>query len=163
MHPLKFPDSGIRAKVFVRKIGFKLRVMRLYRIELFYVFLLHFRSEGNEEEGQPATTNPHAGPATHGQAAARASPKGGLAMPARAIADRGHDRLRPAHRGGSRLQRGAHMGLPPAARVATPWRGSCQRARATAACVGAVAAATTTAQRGKELGNPLEKITILPL
>ncbi|RWW17359.1 hypothetical protein GW17_00018709 [Ensete ventricosum] len=37
------------AKVFVRKIGFKLRVMRLNRVELFYAFLLHFCSEGNEE------------------------------------------------------------------------------------------------------------------
>ncbi|RWW82110.1 hypothetical protein BHE74_00009446 [Ensete ventricosum] len=25
MHPLRFPNSGIRAKVFMRKIGFKLR------------------------------------------------------------------------------------------------------------------------------------------
>ncbi|RRT44821.1 hypothetical protein B296_00030938 [Ensete ventricosum] len=28
MHLLRFPNSGIRAKVFVRKIGFKLHVMR---------------------------------------------------------------------------------------------------------------------------------------
>ncbi|RRT57275.1 hypothetical protein B296_00009440 [Ensete ventricosum] len=30
MHPLRFLKSGIRAKVFMRKIGFKLRVMKLY-------------------------------------------------------------------------------------------------------------------------------------
>ncbi|RZS19863.1 hypothetical protein BHM03_00052314 [Ensete ventricosum] len=67
MHPLRFPNSGIRAKVFVQKIGFKLRVMRLNRIELFYVFMLCFHSEGSEEEGRPATANPHVGPTTHGQ------------------------------------------------------------------------------------------------
>ncbi|RWV91930.1 hypothetical protein GW17_00045741 [Ensete ventricosum] len=76
MYPLRFPNSGIRAKVFVRKIGFKLRVMRLYRVESFYTFLLRFRSKGSEEEGRPATTSPHAGPATHNQAAAKASPQG---------------------------------------------------------------------------------------
>ncbi|RRT37001.1 hypothetical protein B296_00047523 [Ensete ventricosum] len=46
--------------------------MRLYCVESFYVFLLHFRSEGSEEEGRLATSSPHAGPATHGQAAAKA-------------------------------------------------------------------------------------------
>ncbi|RWV95104.1 hypothetical protein GW17_00042301 [Ensete ventricosum] len=40
MHPLRFPNSGIRAKAFVRKIGFKLRVMRLNHVESFYAFLL---------------------------------------------------------------------------------------------------------------------------
>ncbi|RWV84246.1 hypothetical protein GW17_00054050 [Ensete ventricosum] len=54
MHPLRFPNSGIRAKVFVRKIGFKLRVMILNRVESFYAFLLRFRSEGNKEEGSQA-------------------------------------------------------------------------------------------------------------
>ncbi|RZS28126.1 hypothetical protein BHM03_00061689 [Ensete ventricosum] len=39
MHPLRFPNSGIRAKVFVRKIGFKLHVMRLNRVELFYALV----------------------------------------------------------------------------------------------------------------------------
>ncbi|RWV94013.1 hypothetical protein GW17_00043488 [Ensete ventricosum] len=33
-----FPNSGIRAKVFMRKIGFKLRVMRLNRVESFNAF-----------------------------------------------------------------------------------------------------------------------------
>ncbi|RWW23102.1 hypothetical protein GW17_00012674 [Ensete ventricosum] len=76
MHPLRFPNSGIRAKVFIRKIGFKLRVMRLNRVESFYAFLLHFRNEGSEEEGWPATTSPHTRPATHGQAAAKPPYKG---------------------------------------------------------------------------------------
>ncbi|RWW35696.1 hypothetical protein BHE74_00059333 [Ensete ventricosum] len=43
MHPLRFPDSGIRAK-------------------------------GSEEEGRPATTSPHVGPATHGQADCKGLP-----------------------------------------------------------------------------------------
>ncbi|RRT75836.1 hypothetical protein B296_00005410 [Ensete ventricosum] len=32
---LRFPNSGIRAKDFMRKIGFKLRVMRLNRVDYF--------------------------------------------------------------------------------------------------------------------------------
>ncbi|RZS19666.1 hypothetical protein BHM03_00052099 [Ensete ventricosum] len=72
MLPLRFPYSGIRAKVFVRKIGFKLCVMRLYRVKSFNALLLHFRSEGSEEEGRPATASPHAGTTTYGQAAAKA-------------------------------------------------------------------------------------------
>ncbi|RWW25164.1 hypothetical protein GW17_00010509 [Ensete ventricosum] len=64
----KFPNSGIRAKVFMRKIGFKLRVMRLNHVESFYVFLLHFRSKHSEEEdGRPATTRPLAGAVGCGQ------------------------------------------------------------------------------------------------
>ncbi|RZS28739.1 hypothetical protein BHM03_00062391, partial [Ensete ventricosum] len=113
MHPLRFPNSGIRAKVFVRKIDFKLRVMRLNRVESFYAFLLHFCSEGNEE-GRPATASPYVGPSTHGQAAAKAPCKGavgcGQGQPEREAngarrgrsATRKHDRLRLAYRGDSR-------------------------------------------------------------
>ncbi|RWV91082.1 hypothetical protein GW17_00046662 [Ensete ventricosum] len=36
MHPLRFSNNGIRVMVFVRKISFKLRVMRLNCVELFY-------------------------------------------------------------------------------------------------------------------------------
>ncbi|RWV84892.1 hypothetical protein GW17_00053362, partial [Ensete ventricosum] len=93
MHSLRFPNSGIRAKVFMRKIGFKLLVMRLNRVEWFYTFLLHFRSEGNEEEGRPTTASPPCrtgrprpsrsqGPLQGGggrPAAARASPQGAVA------------------------------------------------------------------------------------
>ncbi|RWV78788.1 hypothetical protein GW17_00060194 [Ensete ventricosum] len=39
MHPLRFPNSGIRAKVFVRKIGFKLHMMRFNHVELFYALV----------------------------------------------------------------------------------------------------------------------------
>ncbi|RWV98364.1 hypothetical protein GW17_00038796 [Ensete ventricosum] len=45
MHPLRFPNSGIRANVFVRKMGFKLRVMRLNRVELFYALVAAIGSE----------------------------------------------------------------------------------------------------------------------
>ncbi|RZS27845.1 hypothetical protein BHM03_00061373, partial [Ensete ventricosum] len=58
MLSMRFSNSGIRAKVFVRKIGFKLLVMILNRIESFYAFLLRFRSEGSKEEGRPATASP---------------------------------------------------------------------------------------------------------
>ncbi|RWW56632.1 hypothetical protein BHE74_00036638 [Ensete ventricosum] len=66
MHPLRFPNNGISAKVFVRKVGFKLRMMRLNHVELFYAFMLRFRSEGSEE-GWPTTTNPHVESASHRQ------------------------------------------------------------------------------------------------
>ncbi|RWW01782.1 hypothetical protein GW17_00035161 [Ensete ventricosum] len=122
-----FPNCGIRAKVSMRKIGFKLHVMRLNHVESFYTFLLHFRSEGNEEEGREAATNPHVGPATHGQAkgpckgaidcsqgqpareadVARrgSSPHGRPTLLMGAAARRGgaceHDKLWPTRRGGS--------------------------------------------------------------
>ncbi|RRT35069.1 hypothetical protein B296_00047949, partial [Ensete ventricosum] len=55
--------------------------MRLNYVESFYAFLLCFRSEGSEEEGWPAMASPHARPATHSQAVAKAL--------------QGGDRLRP--------------------------------------------------------------------
>ncbi|RWW25468.1 hypothetical protein GW17_00010190 [Ensete ventricosum] len=66
MLPLRFPNSGIRAKVFMQKIGFKLRVMRLNRVKSFYAFLLRFCSKRSEEEdgllgllqGRPTTAWP---------------------------------------------------------------------------------------------------------
>ncbi|RZS15580.1 hypothetical protein BHM03_00047441 [Ensete ventricosum] len=142
-------------------IGFKLRVMRLNRVESFYMFLLRFRNEGSEEQGRPATASPHAGLATHGQppcraghprpgrvqdlpAAARASPQGGPAAPAGAVARRGD---------AGKHECSARKGLPPAAspisnrgampatEVAAPWQGGYRCAKAVAAC----AEATTTA------------------
>ncbi|RWW11221.1 hypothetical protein GW17_00025190 [Ensete ventricosum] len=69
---LRFSNSDIRAKVFVRKIDFKLHVMRLNRIEPFCAFLLQFciiRSK----EGWLAMARPPAGVAGHDQAACRGS------------------------------------------------------------------------------------------
>ncbi|RWW40380.1 hypothetical protein BHE74_00054209, partial [Ensete ventricosum] len=43
----------------------------------------------SEEEGQPTTANPHVGPATHGQAVARASPQGRPAPLAREATRKG--------------------------------------------------------------------------
>ncbi|RWV81148.1 hypothetical protein GW17_00057461 [Ensete ventricosum] len=60
MHSLRYPNSGIRAKAFMRKIGFKLRVTRLNRVELFFAFWLYFHNEGNEEEGQQCMARPPA-------------------------------------------------------------------------------------------------------
>ncbi|RZS04124.1 hypothetical protein BHM03_00034407 [Ensete ventricosum] len=108
MHPLRFPNRGIRAKVFVRKIGFKLRVMRLNRVESFYAFLLCFRSEGSPCKGQSsmATASPLAGAADHRQGgrptAARPPVRGDHPQWQQ---PRGHERLQPACKG-----------LPPAAR-----------------------------------------------
>ncbi|RRT80109.1 hypothetical protein B296_00006237 [Ensete ventricosum] len=42
MLSLRFPNNGIKSKVFVRKIGFKLHVMRLNHVELLYTFVLRF-------------------------------------------------------------------------------------------------------------------------
>ncbi|RWW11657.1 hypothetical protein GW17_00024720 [Ensete ventricosum] len=125
MHPLRFPNSGIRVKVFVRKIGFNLRVMRFYRVESFQCV----RSKNNEEglvargsrlrprptaRGQLATTNPPCrggwlhlrppckGAAYHPQGAAArrgiSSPRAATlpaACPQGAAANRGDDANRP--------------------------------------------------------------------
>ncbi|RWW33485.1 hypothetical protein GW17_00001779, partial [Ensete ventricosum] len=40
-----FPNSGIRAKVFVQKIDFKQRVMKLNSVESFCMFLQRMVSE----------------------------------------------------------------------------------------------------------------------
>ncbi|RZR73018.1 hypothetical protein BHM03_00019171 [Ensete ventricosum] len=79
MHPVRFPNSGIRAKVFVRKISLKLCVMILNRVESFYVLLLCFHSKDNKERGWPATTRPSARVAGNGQAPCR----GGQPWPTR--------------------------------------------------------------------------------
>ncbi|RWV95522.1 hypothetical protein BHE74_00003232 [Ensete ventricosum] len=98
MLPLKFPNSGVRANVFVRKIGFKLRVMRLNRVESFYMFLLHFYSE-RSEEGWPPMATPAIG------VRPRLLIRGWLDArrwsPVGAAVARGHDRLQSARRGSS--------------------------------------------------------------
>ncbi|RWW44291.1 hypothetical protein BHE74_00049962 [Ensete ventricosum] len=97
MHPLRFPNSGIRAKVFMRKIGFKLRVMRLNRVKLFYTFFLRFRSE---EEGRPATASPHAGLTTRGQVGYKGQPAAtGMASTCRGGACGRRQRPQPSCRG----------------------------------------------------------------
>ncbi|RWW50820.1 hypothetical protein BHE74_00042880 [Ensete ventricosum] len=115
MHPLRFPNSGIRAKVFMRKIGFKLR----------------FHSKGNKEKGQQGMARPPA----RGRLAAAKAPlqRGGWLRPGplQGEAARGHDRLqpRPPCKGAAgcgqapdkgRLPAGvaAHKGQPPAGATA---------------------------------------------
>ncbi|RWV87823.1 hypothetical protein GW17_00050144 [Ensete ventricosum] len=68
MLPLRFPNSCIRAKVFMRKVGFKLRVMRLNHVESFYTFLLHFYGKRSEERAQLAMARPSTGVAGYGLA-----------------------------------------------------------------------------------------------
>ncbi|RWW37037.1 hypothetical protein BHE74_00057898 [Ensete ventricosum] len=75
MLPLRFSNSGIRATVFMRKISFKLRVMRLNGIESFYVLLLRFYSE-RSEEGRPAVAISLVGVVGHGQAPCRGTTYG---------------------------------------------------------------------------------------
>ncbi|RWV85661.1 hypothetical protein GW17_00052531 [Ensete ventricosum] len=121
MLPLRFSNSGIRAKVFVRKIGFKLRVMRLNRVESLYVFLLRFRSEGSEEgrpalmQGWLATARPRPRPPARGRPPVGVAARRGGACK--------HDRLWPAHKGGSRWQCDARKGLSPLGRVAASGQG----------------------------------------
>ncbi|RRT50923.1 hypothetical protein B296_00032045 [Ensete ventricosum] len=49
-----------------KRLVFKLRLMKLNRIESFYTFLLCFHIEGSEERGQPAMARPSARAADHG-------------------------------------------------------------------------------------------------
>ncbi|RWV80149.1 hypothetical protein GW17_00058622 [Ensete ventricosum] len=72
MHPLRFPNSGLRAKVFMRKIGLKLCVMILNRVESFYALLLCFHNKDNKERGWQAMARPPAGVASHGQSPCKA-------------------------------------------------------------------------------------------
>ncbi|RZS20431.1 hypothetical protein BHM03_00052945 [Ensete ventricosum] len=84
--------------------------MRLNRVESFYMFLLRFRSEGNEEEGQQGMARPptrgrpttakaplqrggrlRLGPLQGATAHEGSSPQG--------VATRRYDRLRPARKG----------------------------------------------------------------
>ncbi|RWV80555.1 hypothetical protein GW17_00058157 [Ensete ventricosum] len=87
MHPLRFPNSGIRAKVFMRKIGSKLRVMRLNCIELLYVLVAAISSESRHylrgESGHMhavcmqrwlAMARPPAGATGHGLATCKGRP-----------------------------------------------------------------------------------------
>ncbi|RWW37877.1 hypothetical protein BHE74_00056947 [Ensete ventricosum] len=68
MLPLRFPNSGIRSKVFVRKIGFKLHVMRLNHVELFYAFVLRFLYKGEAAlaRSQAAVVAPAVSPQRRG-------------------------------------------------------------------------------------------------
>ncbi|RZS26594.1 hypothetical protein BHM03_00059957 [Ensete ventricosum] len=134
MHPLKFPNSGIRAKIFVRKIGFKLHVMRLNRVELFYALVAAINSESRHclrgrgghmhdvcMQRWLATAKPPAGastmawlPARSGQLQPRPPCKRATARRGsspQGAATREHGRLRPARRG-DRL-RPTHRGLSP--------------------------------------------------
>ncbi|RWW03211.1 hypothetical protein GW17_00033643 [Ensete ventricosum] len=122
MHPLKFPNSGIRAKIFVRKIGFKLHVMRLNRVELFYALVAAINSESRHclrgrgghmhdvcMQRWLATAKPPVGastmawlPARSGQLQPRPPCKRATARRGsspQGAATREHGRLRPARRG----------------------------------------------------------------
>ncbi|RWW49041.1 hypothetical protein BHE74_00044842 [Ensete ventricosum] len=124
MLPLRFPNSDIRAKVFVRKISFKLHVMRLNRVEFYcYVFAAKaIRKEG----GWPRPGLPQGG------GRLRPRPLAGVI----------------ARRGGAYGQKHRCQGLPPVGVM--PARGQSAKGRplagwlpmgkAATACIGAVAA-----------------------
>ncbi|RWV77187.1 hypothetical protein GW17_00062025 [Ensete ventricosum] len=78
MHTLRFPNSDIRAKVFVRKICFKLRVMILNRIELFYALVVTIDSESRRcLRRWLFTTRPLVGAAGLGLATCKGRPPAG--------------------------------------------------------------------------------------
>ncbi|RWW42937.1 hypothetical protein BHE74_00051457 [Ensete ventricosum] len=82
MLPLRFPNNGIKDRLFMRMIEFRLPVLRLNHIELFYAFLLCFRSKGvtNYDEGpyrgSPVRVGPHARVVAYGQLRVGAARKG---------------------------------------------------------------------------------------
>ncbi|RZR80951.1 hypothetical protein BHM03_00007072 [Ensete ventricosum] len=78
MHSLRFPNSGIETKVFMRKIGFKLRVMRLNRVESFYTFLLLYAAKAARRRGgQPRPAPMQGRPPTARVTTARDAPAWG--------------------------------------------------------------------------------------
>ncbi|RZS02951.1 hypothetical protein BHM03_00033050 [Ensete ventricosum] len=88
MLSLRFPNSCIKAKVFVQKIGFKLHVIRLNRVESFYALLLHFYNKRSEKTGQSTMARPLTGAVGHGLATCKGAPTA-----------RGHGRLQRADYG----------------------------------------------------------------
>ncbi|RWW03938.1 hypothetical protein GW17_00032869 [Ensete ventricosum] len=162
MHPLRFHNSGIRAKVFVRKNDFKLRVI-----------VLHFLAAFSQRRQR-------GGAASHGQLPCRAGhPRLGCGQgqPARGGAYK-HGGLQPARKGagyrathlsGGR-ERLACKGLLPVARPQgaaardEPARGRplATNPQGAAACAGAAATAAQRAAR-RGLRHPFEKKMILPL
>ncbi|RZS22892.1 hypothetical protein BHM03_00055725 [Ensete ventricosum] len=149
-------------RLFVQKIGFKLCIMRLNRVELFYAFLLYFRSEGSEEggihlragplQGRPLTTKPAIG----------ATVRLRQGLPTRGIHPRAWlSPIGAAHVGIGRAHRGTtcrHGSRPPTRGVpknnGTCCRSNCPWAvRQLAMCnVAAYAGAVATDGRGKGLG-----------
>ncbi|RWV86554.1 hypothetical protein GW17_00051545 [Ensete ventricosum] len=124
MLPLRFPNCGIRAKVFEQKIGFKLRAMRLNRVEIFYAFLLRFYSEAARK-----------GVAGHNQSPLQGKPARKGQLPAGVATPIGGDRLRSGRKcrlPAARLQGAAPRLRLPLVRVATGRSGrrhSCKAAR----------------------------------
>ncbi|RWV87170.1 hypothetical protein GW17_00050872 [Ensete ventricosum] len=125
-------------------------------------------------------TSPHAGSATHDQAAAKAPYKGATGCSqgqlAREVgaARRGRQSLAgtpacsatPVKGAGCRAPARGYRpwpALPPTVGVAAPCEGGCRRARVTVACVGAATIAAVAQMRQEGLGHPFEKMMILPL
>ncbi|RWW46412.1 hypothetical protein BHE74_00047661 [Ensete ventricosum] len=145
---LKFGIYVISFSSCIWEDGFKLRVMRLNRVESFYAFLLHFRSKRSKEEnGRPTTAKPLVGrpatawPPARGQPAVAKTPCKGATGYGQGPLHKGRPAaasLQGRHpQGAARPRRGHKSSTRP-----RPAR----RGTVPAACAGATTAAT---QRGK--------------
>ncbi|RWV87643.1 hypothetical protein GW17_00050341 [Ensete ventricosum] len=178
MHRCRFPNSGNRAMIFVRKIGFKLCVMRLNRVESFNAFTAitarrrgwpWLAARGNRLRPRPAarvrlaTANP---PCRGGRLLPRPPCKGAAGHLQGAAARRGNSSQGAATRGRSRL-RPARKRLPMAhpQGVAASRGGSASRRggrplvgrlpAATRSAVAYAGAVATAAQEGTKTKMPL--------
>ncbi|RWW48126.1 hypothetical protein BHE74_00045826 [Ensete ventricosum] len=130
MHPLRFPNRGIRAKVFVQKIGFKLCMIRLNHVELLYALVAVIDSESRRclwgsgvhmhavcMQRWLATARPPTGATSHGLATCKGWPaRKGLPPASSPTANKGDDAGRSGGRplvgrllaikGSRRLRRG---------------------------------------------------------
>ncbi|RRT44227.1 hypothetical protein B296_00026671 [Ensete ventricosum] len=135
--------------------------MRLNCVESFYMLLLHFRSKGSEKRGWPTT----AWPPVRGQpATAKASSQGAVdASGLQAVARKG---CRLSLVGAALACRGAApvevplVGAEPTAGVAAPWSSDYRLARQPSPAQGQ---RRRSEGKGRGLGHPFEKRTILPL
>ncbi|RWV78391.1 hypothetical protein GW17_00060645 [Ensete ventricosum] len=121
MHPLVFPNCGIRAKVFVRKIGFKLRVMRLNRVESFNAFTAitarrrgwsWLAARGSRLQPRPPCKGAagHYQPPLQGRPVATRPPARGMPATCKGRPPRGRGRLPTVHPQGA----------------VAPWQGDCR-------------------------------------
>ncbi|RZS14861.1 hypothetical protein BHM03_00046611 [Ensete ventricosum] len=150
MHLLRFLNSGIIAKVFVRKIGFKLRVMRLNRVESFNTFAVRttrrrgwpwLAARGSRLRPRPPTRGrlAKANPPCRGGRLQPRPPCKGAAGHLQGAAAPASPQGATASRGGGADRRG---GRPLAGRLPT----------ATCSAVAYAGAAATVVQEGEEEG-----------
>ncbi|RWV94094.1 hypothetical protein BHE74_00039191 [Ensete ventricosum] len=162
-----FLNSGIRAKVFMRQIGFKLcDEIESHRIVLCILAIFSQRMQrggGVASHGQPLCRADQPRPTLIQSQPPTASPQGAATCRGGTC---GHAMLPPARRVDSRWQCGARKGLPPTASP-TASKGDDAGRRGGHPLVGRLPVGKgsddgTEGARGK-LGFPFVKRTILPL